>query len=121
MLNFQEFLGGAQRKLISINRNGESDLPKGRTSWTSVMLNSNTISIIILLFDQYHYLIIWPIRFPLTLSHVPKYSVLHMDPDWSFIDFLNAASQRLDLVPSAKRVFNANGKPSMWTYILMNR
>ena len=36
-----------------------------------------------------------------------------MDPDWSFIDFLNAASQRLDLVPSAKRVFNANGKISM--------
>jgi hypothetical protein len=32
-----------------------------------------------------------------------------MDPDWSYIDFLNAASNRLELVPAAKRVFNTNG------------
>ena len=36
--------------------------------------------------------------------------VLHVDSDWSFIDFMNAASQRLDIVPAATRVFNANGK-----------
>lgn len=36
-------------------------------------------------------------------------AVLHLDPDWSYIDFLNAASNRLDLAHSAKRVFNANG------------
>ena len=32
-----------------------------------------------------------------------------MDPDWSYIDFLNAASSRIDLIPAAKRVFNSNG------------
>lgn len=37
------------------------------------------------------------------------FAVLHMDPDWSYIDFLNAASNRLELVPAAKRVFNTNG------------
>ena len=36
-------------------------------------------------------------------------TVLHMDPDWSYIEFLNAASNRLELVPAAKRVFNSNG------------
>ena len=35
--------------------------------------------------------------------------VLRMDPDWSYIDFLNAASSRIDLIPAAKRVFNSNG------------
>ena len=35
---------------------------------------------------------------------------LQVDPDWSFIDFLNAASNRLDLIPSAERAFNASGK-----------
>jgi len=35
--------------------------------------------------------------------------VLYVDPDWSYMEFLNAASQRLELVPSASRVYNANG------------
>jgi len=35
--------------------------------------------------------------------------VLYMEPDWSYLDFLNAASQRLNMVPAAKRVFNADG------------
>lgn len=43
-----------------------------------------------------------------------------MDPDWTFIDFLNAASQRLELVPSAKRVFNANGEISVQIYTLIS-
>ena len=53
MLNFQEFLGGAQRKLISINRNGESDLPKSKTYQISVVFNFNAISIIVLSFDRF--------------------------------------------------------------------
>ena len=32
-----------------------------------------------------------------------------MEPDWTYFDFLNAASQRIDLSSTAKRVFNANG------------
>jgi len=36
-------------------------------------------------------------------------SVLYVDPDWSYMEFLNAASQRLDLVPTAKRIYNQNG------------
>jgi hypothetical protein len=32
-----------------------------------------------------------------------------MEPDWSYLDFLISASQRLDIVPTAKRVFNADG------------
>ena len=43
-------------------------------------------------------------------------AVLHMDPDWSYIDFLNAASNRLELVPAAKRVFNTNGTHSDPTF-----
>jgi len=35
--------------------------------------------------------------------------VLYMEPDWSYLDFLNAASQRLNMVPAAKRGFNADG------------
>lgn len=34
---------------------------------------------------------------------------LHIEPDWSFPDFLHAASQRLNLVPTAKRVFSVDG------------
>lgn len=37
-----------------------------------------------------------------------------MDPDWSYIDFLNAASQRLELVTSSSRVFNADGNDSLY-------
>ena len=32
-----------------------------------------------------------------------------MEPDWKYLDFLNAASQRIELSSTAKRVFNANG------------
>lgn len=32
-----------------------------------------------------------------------------MEPDWSYLDLLNAASQRLDLVPAAKRIFSVDG------------
>ena len=35
--------------------------------------------------------------------------VLYVDPDWSYMEFLNAASQRLEMVPVANRVYNANG------------
>ena len=37
-------------------------------------------------------------------------AVLYLEPDWSILDLLNAASQRLELVQAAKRVFNADGK-----------
>lgn len=37
-------------------------------------------------------------------------AVLYMEPDWDFADFLNAASQRLEMASTAKRVFNADGK-----------
>lgn len=36
--------------------------------------------------------------------------VLYMDPDWDHLNFLHAASQRLDMVPHASRVFNSDGK-----------
>ena len=35
--------------------------------------------------------------------------VLYMEPEWDCLDLLNAASQRMDMVPAAKRVFNADG------------
>ena len=35
--------------------------------------------------------------------------VLYMEPDWSYLDFLNAASMRLHMAPAAKRAFNADG------------
>eukprot|EP01035_Chromulina_nebulosa_P035816 gene35816-48155_t len=35
--------------------------------------------------------------------------VLYMEPDWSYFDFLNAASHRLNMCPAAKRLFNADG------------
>eukprot|EP01038_Epipyxis_sp_PR26KG_P005993 gene5993-8251_t len=35
--------------------------------------------------------------------------VLYMEPDWTYLDLLHAASQRLDMVPAAKKVFNADG------------
>ena len=44
-----------------------------------------------------------------TLFTVVSTAVLYVDPDWEYIDFLNAASHRLEMVPTAKRVFNANG------------
>ena len=34
---------------------------------------------------------------------------MQLDLDWSFMDFLQAASNRLDLIPSAIRAFNASG------------
>jgi hypothetical protein len=34
---------------------------------------------------------------------------LYMEPDWSFHEFLNAASQRVDLPTSANRVFSVDG------------
>jgi hypothetical protein len=37
---------------------------------------------------------------------------LQLDPDWTFVDFLHAASNRLDLIPTASRAFNANGTSS---------
>ena len=36
---------------------------------------------------------------------------LSVEPEWTLADLLNHASQRLGLVPSAKRVFNGDGKP----------
>lgn len=38
-----------------------------------------------------------------------KGKVLYMEPDWTYLDFLTSASQRLHITPIAKRVFNANG------------
>lgn len=34
---------------------------------------------------------------------------LHVAAHWDMDDLLNAASQRLNLVPTARRIFNANG------------
>lgn len=45
--------------------------------------------------------------------------VLYMEPDWDCLDLLNAASQRLDMVPAARRIFNVDGTPTACTlYIL---
>ncbi len=35
--------------------------------------------------------------------------ILYIEPDWSLNDFLHAASQRLQLVPMAKRIFSVDG------------
>lgn len=35
--------------------------------------------------------------------------VLYVEPDWSILELVNAASQRLDMMPAAKRVFNGDG------------
>lgn len=43
--------------------------------------------------------------------------VLYMDPDWTYLEFLQAASQRLEMVPAAKRMFNADGIYSFAPYI----
>jgi hypothetical protein len=45
--------------------------------------------------------------------------VLYLDPDWSFMEFLIAASQRLDIVPSATRAFNVNGKYSAQELVII--
>lgn len=33
-----------------------------------------------------------------------------MEPDWDCLDLLHAASQRLDIIPAAQKIFNADGK-----------
>lgn len=44
-----------------------------------------------------------------------------MEADWTYLDFLNAASNRLEMATAAKRVFNADGeissilKPLNWS------
>jgi len=35
--------------------------------------------------------------------------LLHVEPDWTFQDFLNAASQRLQLDSTAKRIYSIDG------------
>lgn len=35
--------------------------------------------------------------------------VLYLETDWSFLDFLNAASNRLQMMPAAKKSFNSDG------------
>lgn len=41
--------------------------------------------------------------------------VLYMEPDWDCLDLLNAASQRLDMVPAARRIFNVDGTPTTFS------
>jgi hypothetical protein len=36
-------------------------------------------------------------------------TVLYLETDWSYLDFLHAASTRLSLAPTARRAFNADG------------
>lgn len=43
--------------------------------------------------------------------------VLYMEPDWDCLDLLNAASQRLDMVPAARRIFNVDGMHCVYTYV----
>lgn len=35
--------------------------------------------------------------------------ILYIEPDWEYLDFVNAASHRLNVIPAANRVFNADG------------
>lgn len=88
MLNWKDsFIG---YKSILINRNGEYESPKGKSSKcyiTHIITVIHFVNTVIISFG----------------------AVLHMDPDWSYVDFLNAASNRLDLNSSAKRAFNTNG------------
>lgn len=48
--------------------------------------------------------------FGFVYNHSSLLAVLYMEPDWDFLDLLNAASQRLELVPVAERIFNADGQ-----------
>jgi hypothetical protein len=43
--------------------------------------------------------------------------VLYIEPDWSFLDLLHAASQRLDIIPSAEKIYNADGKINIYDII----
>jgi hypothetical protein len=36
-------------------------------------------------------------------------AVIYIEAQWSWTDLMHAASNRLELVPVAKRLFNANG------------
>jgi hypothetical protein len=42
-----------------------------------------------------------------------------VEPNWKCVDLLSAASNRLDLMPHAKRLFNANGKCSLGLLVSM--
>lgn len=78
-----EFVENTQKKCVSVHLNGEFDHGKG---------------------DFFHYYIQPSDVTTLSLA------VIYIEPDWNYLDLLNASSQRLDLVPSAKRIFNANGE-----------
>jgi hypothetical protein len=43
------------------------------------------------------------------LRRILLFPVLYIEPDWSFLDLLHAASQRLDIIPSAEKIYNADG------------
>lgn len=45
--------------------------------------------------------------------------VLYLEPDWSYLDFLNAASNRLGTGPTAMRCFNSDGKILARLWVLM--
>ena len=47
--------------------------------------------------------------------------VLYMEPDWDCLDLLNAASQRLDMVPAARRIFNVDGTTTACTLYVLHQ
>lgn len=76
-----DFVGNTQRKCVHVHHNG--DFEHGKGSFTS---------------------------FHMSWLNLLVSSVLYMEADWTYLDFLNAASQRLNMVPTAKKMFNVDGK-----------
>jgi hypothetical protein len=78
----EEFTATTQRKCVNVHHNGDFEHGKGK-----------------------NFLFLFCIFSEIGLS-----LVLYLEPDWSCLDFLNAASQRLNMVPAAKRLFNSDGQ-----------
>ena len=79
----EDFVGNTQKKCVYVNHNGDFDHGKG-----------TVIIFLILIMLRYLFALL---------------TVLYMEPDWSYFEFLNAASHRLNMCPAAKRLFNADG------------
>ncbi len=55
--------------------------------------------------------------FPVAFTKILNHLALYVDPDWTYLQFLQAASQRLEIVPPANRLFNADGKQAICYFV----
>ena len=78
------FSDSSQKKCVTVHINGIFDNGKGTLHL--IVVETGLISLIII-----------------------QCVVIYIEPEWTFLDLLSAASLRVDIVPAARRVFNANG------------